>query len=171
MGIRPTIDINGIWGGYTGEGEKTVLPAKAYAKISARLVPNQEGERSMQLIKKHLESIAPDYVKVKVTPHSSGTPSVVNPDSIECKAASLAMEKVFGKRPVYTRGGGTIPVVETFKRVIGLNTVLLGFGFDTDSIHSPNEHFGVDNLYKGIQTVVHFYEFFYEMYRDRGANL
>ena len=167
VGVRPTIDINGIWGGYMGEGSKTVLPSKAYAKISARLVPGQDSEKCMELIQKHLESTAPNYVELKITPHSSGMPSVVDSKSLECRAASLAMEKVFEKKPVYTRGGGSIPVVEIFQREMRLNTVLLGFGFHSDSIHSPNEHFGIENLKKGIQTVVHFYEQFFEMYQNR----
>ena len=162
-GIRPTLEINGIWGGYTGEGSKTVLPSKAYAKISTRLVPDQRGVECAELLKKHLEMIAPDYVDIKVTVHSSGNPSVVHSDSNACRAASKAMEDVFGKAPIYTRGGGSIPVVETFKRVCNLNTVLLGFGFDSDSIHSPNEHFGVENFDRGVRTVVHFYRYFHQL--------
>lgn len=157
-GIRPTLDVNGIWGGYTGEGAKTVLPSKANAKISMRLVPNQDDEEIAELFKKHFESIAPKSVKVKVTPHHGATPYVMPIDIPEYEAASEAIEKSFGKKPVPVRAGGSIPIVALFEEVLGLKSILLGFGLDTDAIHSPNEHYGVENFLKGIETIAHFYE-------------
>jgi len=159
-GIRPTLDVNGIWGGYTGEGAKTVLPSKAYAKISMRLVPSQTSQEITQLFQDHFEKIAPKSVKVKVTPHHGGEAAVTPTDSPAYKAASRAMEKTFGKEPVPTRGGGSIPIVALFEEVLGLKTVLLGFGLDSDAIHSPNEHYGVFNFYKGIETIPYFFESF-----------
>jgi acetylornithine deacetylase/succinyl-diaminopimelate desuccinylase-like protein len=157
-GIRPTLDVNGMWGGYIGEGAKTVLPAKAYAKISMRLVPNQtEGEIS-EKFKLHFEKIAPPYVKVKVTTHHGGNPVLTPTDSVEYKAAELAIQDTFGKQPIPTRGGGSIPIVALFEKVLGLKSVLLGFGLDSDALHSPNEHFGLDNFRKGIETIPHFFE-------------
>ncbi|MGB0165426.1 MAG: dipeptidase [Luteibaculum sp.] len=155
--IRPTLDVNGIWGGYTGEGAKTVLPSKAQAKISMRLVPNQTPEEITEKFKKHFESIAPDYVKVKVTPHHGGNPAVVPVDSDEYRAAAKAMAKSFGKDPVPARGGGSIPIVSLFEQVLGVKTVLMGFGLDTDAIHSPNEHYGLFNFRKGIETIPEFF--------------
>jgi len=155
--IRPTLDVNGIWGGYTGEGAKTVLPSKAYAKISMRLVPNQDPDKITQLFKEHFESIAPASVRVEVRPHHGGRPAVTPVDSVEYQAASLAMEESFGKKPVPARGGGSIPIVASFERILGLKTVLMGFGLDTDDIHSPNEHYGVFNYLKGIETIPYFY--------------
>lgn len=157
-GIRPTLDVNGIWGGYTGEGAKTVLPSKANAKISMRLVPDQDDKEIAALFKQHFESIAPKSVKVKVTPHHGATPYVMPIDIPEYAAASEAMEKSFGKKPVPVRAGGSIPIVALFEEVLGLKSILLGFGLDTDAIHSPNEHFGIDNFLKGIETIAHFYE-------------
>ena len=157
-GIRPTLDVNGIWGGYTGEGAKTVLPSKANAKISMRLVPNQDDEEIAALFKRHFESIAPKSVKVTVTPHHGATPYVMPIDIPEYSAASEAMEKSFGKKPVPVRAGGSIPIVALFEEVLGLKSILLGFGLDTDAIHSPNEHFGIENFLKGIETIAHFYE-------------
>jgi acetylornithine deacetylase/succinyl-diaminopimelate desuccinylase-like protein len=161
-GIRPTLDVNGIWGGYTGEGAKTVLPSKAYAKISMRLVPSQTSQEITQLFQDHFEKIAPKSVKVKVTPHHGGEAAVTPTDSPAYKAASRAMEKTFGKEPVPTRGGGSIPIVALFEEVLGLKTVLFGFGLDSDAIHSPNEKYGLFNFYKGIETIPYFYEYFAE---------
>lgn len=160
VGIRPTLDVNGIWGGYTGEGAKTVLPAKAFAKISMRLVPNQVSDEITELFKKHFVAIAPPYVTVKVTPLHGGQPAVTSTDSIAFKAASKAFQQVFGKPPIPMRDGGSIPIVALFKKQLGLDTVLMGFGFDTDAIHSPNEHFGVKNFVLGIETIVAFYQHF-----------
>ncbi|UPL49491.1 dipeptidase [Hymenobacter sublimis] len=157
IGIRPTLDVNGIWGGYTGEGAKTVIASKAYAKISMRLVPNQTSDEITQIFQQHFESIAPAGVTVVVKPHHGGEPVVTPTDSVAYKAAADAMETTFGKRPIPTRGGGSIPIVAMFKSELGLDTVLLGFGLDSDAIHSPNEHYGVFNFLKGIETIPHFY--------------
>lgn len=159
-GIRPTLDVNGIWGGYIGEGAKTVLPSKASAKISMRLVPNQDSHTISQLFQKHFEKIAPKSVKVKVTPHHGGEPVVVSTESIGYKAASKAMEETYGKKPVPTRGGGSIPIVALFKKELGLDSILFGFGLDSDALHSPNEHYGLFNYYKGIETIPLFYKYF-----------
>ena len=161
-GIRPTLEVNGIWGGYIGEGAKTVLPSKAYAKISMRLVPSQTSDEITQKFKQHFERIAPASVKVKVTPHHGGEAAVTPTDSKAYRAASRAMEKTFGKAPVPTRGGGSIPIVALFEKELGLKTVLFGFGLDTDAIHSPNEKYGLFNFYKGIETIPYFYEYFSE---------
>jgi len=157
-GIRPTLDVNGIWGGYTGEGAKTVLPSKAYAKISMRLVPNQTSHAIAELFSKHFTSIAPPSVKVKVTTHHGGEPVVVSTESVAFRAASKAMEEAFGKTPIPTRGGGSIPIVALFKSVLGLDSILFGFGLDSDALHSPNEHYGVFNYLKGIETIPLFYK-------------
>jgi acetylornithine deacetylase/succinyl-diaminopimelate desuccinylase-like protein len=157
-GVRPTLDVNGIWGGYTGEGAKTVLPSKASAKISMRLVPDQNSKEITELFTKHFESIAPKYVKVKVTAHHGGEPAVTATDSIAYKAASKAFEEVWGKTPIATRDGGSIPIVALFKRELGLDTVLMGFGLDSDAIHSPNEHYGVKNFLFGIETITTFFK-------------
>lgn len=159
---RPTLDVNGIWGGYTGEGAKTVLPSKAYAKISMRLVPNQQSGKISQLFEKHFRAIAPESVKVNVTYHHGGEPVVVPSDSKEYAAAEKAMEKTFGKKPVPQRGGGSIPIVALFEEVLGVKTVLMGFGLDTDDIHSPNEHYGVFNFLKGIETIPYFLKYYAE---------
>jgi acetylornithine deacetylase/succinyl-diaminopimelate desuccinylase-like protein len=159
-GVRPTLDVNGIWGGYTGEGAKTVLPSKAHAKISMRLVPNQVSAEITELFTKHFQSLAPKYVTVKVMAHHGGEPAVTATDSPAYQAASHAFEDVFGKTPIPTRDGGSIPIVALFKKELGLDTVLLGFGFDTDAIHSPNEHYGVKNFVLGIETIVSFYKHF-----------
>jgi acetylornithine deacetylase/succinyl-diaminopimelate desuccinylase-like protein len=159
-GIRPTLDVNGIWGGYTGEGAKTVLPSKAYAKISMRLVPNQNNNEITELFTKHFESIAPKSVKVKVTALHGGEPAVTPTDSKAFKAASQAFQQVWGKTPIPTRDGGSIPIVSLFKKELGLDTVLMGFGLDSDAIHSPNEHYGVRNFLIGIETIVAFYDHF-----------
>ncbi|MFD1817394.1 Acetylornithine deacetylase/Succinyl-diaminopimelate desuccinylase [Pseudarcicella hirudinis] len=160
--IRPTLDVNGIWGGYIGEGAKTVLPSKAFAKISMRLVPDQQSDKITELFTKHFESIAPEGVKVKVRAHHGGEPYVTPTDSIAYLAAEKAMEESFGKKPVPTRGGGSIPIVALFEKELGLKTVLMGFGLDTDAIHSPNEHFGLFNFYKGIETIPLFFKYFSE---------
>jgi acetylornithine deacetylase/succinyl-diaminopimelate desuccinylase-like protein len=162
-GIRPTLDVNGIWGGYMGEGAKTVLPSKAYAKISMRLVPNQVSTEITELFTKHFLSIAPDYVQVKVKALHGGEPAVTSTSSIAYKSASKAFEDVFGKTPIPMRDGGSIPIVALFKKELGLDTVMMGFGFDTDAIHSPNEHFGVKNFTIGIETIVSFYKHFSKM--------
>jgi acetylornithine deacetylase/succinyl-diaminopimelate desuccinylase-like protein len=163
VSIRPTFDVNGIWGGYTGQGAKTVLPSKAYAKISMRLVPNQSSEKIMKLFEDYFVSIAPASVRVKVSPHHGGEAAVTPTDSLAYKAAEKAMEKTFGKTPIPLRTGGSIPIVTMFERVLGLKTVLLGFGLDSDAIHSPNEKFGLFNYYKGIETIPYFYHYFAEM--------
>ncbi len=160
--IRPTLDCNGIWGGYIGEGAKTVLPSKASAKISMRLVPNQRSEKITNLFTNHFLSLAPAGVKVKVTPHHGGEPAVTPIDSAAYKAAKRAMETTFGKKPVPTRGGGSIPIVALFEKELGLKTVLMGFGLDSDAIHSPNEHYGLFNYYKGIETIPLFVKYFAE---------
>lgn len=159
-GVRPTLDVNGIWGGYTGEGAKTVLPSKAHAKISMRLVPNQVSSDITALFTKHFTSLAPASVKVKVTAHHGGEPALTSTDSPAYKAASNAFEEVWGKKPIPTKDGGSIPIVALFKRELGLDTVLMGFGLDTDAIHSPNEHYGVKNFTLGIETIVAFYSHF-----------
>ena len=159
-GIRPTLDVNGIWGGYTGEGAKTVLPSKASAKISMRLVPNQISAEITELFTRHMNAIAPPYVNVKVTAHHGGEPAVTPTDSRAFKAASEAFKEVWGKAPIPTRDGGSIPIVALFKKELGLDTVLMGFGLDSDAIHSPNEHYGVKNYLMGIETIVAFYKHF-----------
>ncbi len=163
VSIRPTLDVNGMWGGYIGDGAKTVLPSKANAKISMRLVPNQGSERITKLFKTHFESIAPKSVKVEVTLHHGGEPGVTPTDSIAYKAAEKALLKTFGKKAIPLRCGGSIPIVSMFEQVLGKNTLLLGFGLDTDAIHSPNEHFGLFNYFKGIETIPYFYQYFTEM--------
>lgn len=162
-GIRPTLDVNGIWGGYTGEGAKTVLPSKAFAKISMRLVPNQKSDDITALFKKHFESIAPKSVKVEVRPHHGGEAVLTPTDSVAFKAASKAMEQTYGKKPIPTRGGGSIPIVALFEKELGLKSVLMGFGLDSDALHSPNEHYGLFNYYKGIETIPLFHKYFAEL--------
>jgi acetylornithine deacetylase/succinyl-diaminopimelate desuccinylase-like protein len=161
--IRPTLDVNGIWGGYTGEGAKTVIPSKAFAKISMRLVPDQDPEEITQLFKTHFEAIAPNSVRVDVKPHHGGEAAVTPIDSIGYKAASLAYEKAFEKKPIPVRSGGSIPIVAMFEKELGLKTILMGFGLNSDAIHSPNEHYGLFNFYKGIETIPYFYNFFTEL--------
>lgn len=162
-GIRPTLDVNGIWGGYIGEGAKTVLPSEAFAKISMRLVPDQDPYEIEKLFQEHFESIAPDCVDVKVTAHHGGYPVVTPTESVEYKAAEKAMEEAFGKQPLPQRSGGSIPIVAMFDRVLEAKSVLMGFGLDSDSIHSPNEHFGLFNFYKGIETIPFFYQHYAAM--------
>lgn len=159
---RPTLDVNGIWGGYTGEGAKTVLPSKAYAKISMRLVPNQQSEKISRLFEQAMIQLAPPSVKLKVTYHHGGEPVVVPSDSKEYAAAAKAMEQTFGVKPVPQRGGGSIPIVALFEEVLGVKTVLMGFGLDTDDIHSPNEHYGLFNYFKGIETIPYFLKYYAE---------
>ncbi len=159
-GIRPTLDVNGIWGGYIGEGAKTVLPSKAFAKISMRLVPNQGSQKISELFQKYFESIAPASVKVKVKAHHGGEPVFVGTESIGYQSASLAMQETYGKKPLPTRGGGSIPIVALFKKELGLDSILFGFGLDSDGLHSPNEHYGLFNYYKGIETIPLFYKYF-----------
>lgn len=161
-GIRPTLELNGIWGGYTGEGSKTVLPSKANAKISMRLVPNQNSEKISKLFTEHFKKIAPKTVKVKVTAHHGGEPAVTPTNSPAFIAASKAIEKTYGKKPIPTRGGGSIPIVALFEKELGLKTVLMGFGLDSDNIHSPDEHYGVFNFMKGIETIPLFFRYFAE---------
>lgn len=163
--IRPTLDINGIWGGYTGEGAKTVIASKAYAKISMRLVPNQKSEEITELFMDHFVSIAPKGVTVKVTPHHGGEAYVMHPDGLEFQAASKAYVETFGKAPIPVRDGGSIPIVALFEDTLQSKTVLMGFGLDSDAIHSPNEHFGVFNFLKGIETIPHFYKHFTAMHQ------
>ncbi len=161
--IRPSLDVNGIWGGYIGDGAKTVLPSKANAKISMRLVPDQKPDRISELFTRHIESVAPKCVKVKVSYHHGADPAVTSLDSPGFKAASKAMEDTFGKTPIPVRGGGSIPIVALFKNTLGLDTILMGFGLDSNHIHSPNENFGLFNFYKGIETIPRFYRYFAEM--------
>ncbi|NEN23969.1 dipeptidase [Cryomorpha ignava] len=161
--IRPTLDVNGIWGGYTQPGAKTVLPSKAYAKISMRLVPNQTSKEITDKFTRHFNNIAPDYVKVKVIPHHGGEPAVTPIDSVAYRAAEMAMEEAFGKKPIPMRGGGSIPIVSLFEKTLGLKTILMGFGLDSNKIHSPNENYGLFNYYKGIETIPLFYKHFAEL--------
>ncbi len=161
--IRPTLDVNGIWGGYIGEGAKTVLPSKAFAKISMRLVPNQDPDKITQLFQDYFESIAPDSVNVVVHPHHGGMPAVTPTDTPEYEAAKKAMALTFGKDPIPVRSGGSIPIVSLFEEVFGVKSVLLGFGLNSDDIHSPNEHYGLFNFYRGIETIPHFYKFYSEL--------
>ncbi|AKP51061.1 dipeptidase [Cyclobacterium amurskyense] len=169
VGIRPTLDVNGIWGGYTGEGAKTVLPSKANAKISMRLVPNQNHKAIAKLFEDRFKSIAPPAVKVKVVPHHGGQAAVIPTDSIGYKAAEAAIDEAFGKKAIPTREGGSIPITALFQQVLGLDPILLGFGLDTDAIHSPNEHYGVDNYFKGIETIALFFKHYHQLSnKDKG---
>lgn len=161
--VRPTLDVNGIWGGYIGEGAKTVLPSKAHAKISMRLVPDQNDDEICEIFTRHFESIAPASVKVKVTPHHGGLPYVTPTDSVEYRAAELAMEESFGKKPIPTRGGGSIPIVALFEQELGCKSILMGFGLDIDALHSPNESYGLFNYYKGIETIPLFFKHYAEL--------
>lgn len=162
-GIRPTLEVNGIWGGYTGEGAKTVLPSKAFAKISCRLVPNQTSAKMTKMLIDHIEKIAPPYVTVTASEHHGGDPYLTPVDSLEYQAASKAIEATFGKPPIPVRGGGSIPITALFESELGLKTVFLGFGLDSDNLHSPNEKFDLANFYKGIETIPYFHKFFAEM--------
>ncbi|RVT98012.1 dipeptidase [Mucilaginibacter limnophilus] len=162
-GTRPTLEVNGIWGGYIGEGAKTVLPSKANAKISMRLVPNQSSDKITKLFADHFTSIAPPYVKVKVNALHGGEPVVTPTDSIAYQAAQKAIAESFGKEPIPTRGGGSIPIVALFEAELGIKTVLMGFGLDSDNLHSPNEKYDIYNYYKGIETIPLFYKYFDEL--------
>jgi acetylornithine deacetylase/succinyl-diaminopimelate desuccinylase-like protein len=161
--IRPTLDVNGIWGGYTGEGAKTVIASKAFAKISMRLVPHQTSEEITEKFTRHFESIAPPSVKVVVRPHHGGEPVVTPTNSVAYQAASRAFEQTFGKKPIPVRSGGSIPIVAMFKAELGIDSVLMGFGLDSDAIHSPNEHYGIFNFLKGIETIPYFFKYYAEM--------
>ena len=162
-GIRPTLELNGIWGGYMGEGAKTVLPSKAFAKISCRLVPNQKHSDITKLLIEHLEKIAPPYITIKASEHHGGDPYLTPVNSIEYRAAAKAIETTFGKAPIPVRGGGSIPITALFESVLGLKTVFLGFGLDSDNLHSPNEKYDLANFYKGIETIPYFHKYFAEM--------
>lgn len=162
-GTRPTLDVNGIWGGYIGAGAKTVLPAKANAKISMRLVPYQNPDEITQLFQDYFNTLAPKSVRVKINPHHGGEPALIPTDFPGYKAASMAIQESFGKPPIATRDGGSIPIVAMFEKELGLKTILLGFGLDSDAIHSPDEHFGVDNFLKGIETIPLFFKHYREV--------
>ena len=162
-GIRPSLDVNGIWGGYTGEGAKTVLPSKAYAKISMRLVPNQDNEKISQLFEEHFMKIAPKNVKVKVTALHGGQAYVSPTDMTAYKAAEKAYAEAFGKDPIPTRSGGSIPIISTFEKILGVKSILMGFGLESDAIHSPNENYPLFNFYKGIETITYFYKHYAEL--------
>ncbi len=161
--IRPTLDVNGIWGGYTGEGAKTVIASQAFAKISMRLVPNQDWETITELFQKHFESLAPSGVTVKVKPHHGGQGYVTPIDSIGYQAANKAYTETFGTPAIPVRSGGSIPIVALFEKELKSKTILMGFGLDSDAIHSPNEHFGIFNYLKGIETIPLFYKYFVEL--------
>lgn len=161
--IRPTLDVNGIWGGYTGEGAKTVLPSKAQAKISMRLVPNQDPDEITELFARHFKAIAPPTVTVTVTPHHGGQPYVTPTDSVEFEAARRAFREAWGKEAIPTRGGGSIPIVALFEKELGVKSILMGFGLDIDALHSPNESYGLFNFYKGIETIPYFYKHYAEL--------
>ena len=166
--IRPTLDVNGIWSGYIGEGAKTVLPSKANAKISMRLVPHQDPDKITKLFQTHFESLAPPSVKVTVEAHHGGWPVVTPTTGIAYQAAEKAYEQTFGKTPIPQRSGGSIPIVALFEEVLGVKTILMGFGLDSDAIHSPNEHYGLFNYYKGIETIPHFYHQYAAMKAEEG---
>lgn len=162
-GIRPTLELNGIWGGYTGEGSKTVLPSKAFAKISARLVPNQQSEKIAHMLLTHFKKIAPPGVTVETFEYHGGEPYMTPIDSTAYKAAARAIEKTFGKKPIPVRGGGSIPICSILERELGIKIVFMGFGLDSDNLHSPNEKYGLVNFYKGIETIPYFHQFFEEL--------
>jgi acetylornithine deacetylase/succinyl-diaminopimelate desuccinylase-like protein len=162
-GIRPSLDVNGIWGGYTGEGAKTVIPSKAYAKISMRLVPHQNNEKISELFEDYFKSIAPPSVKVKVKALHGGQPYVSPTDMIAYKAADKAYEEVYGIRPVPVRSGGSIPIISTFEEILGIKSILMGFGLESDAIHSPNENYPLEQFFNGIETITYFYKYFAEM--------
>jgi len=158
--IRPTLDVNGIWGGYIGEGSKTVIPSEAYAKISMRLVPNQDWKKVSKLFTEHINNIAPKSVKVEVSTHHGGNP-YVTPENFEGYISAInAYKDSFGKDPIPQKDGGSIPIVPMFESILGIKTVLMGFGLDSDAIHSPNENFGLDNFFIGIETIQNFYKHF-----------
>jgi acetylornithine deacetylase/succinyl-diaminopimelate desuccinylase-like protein len=159
-GIRPTLEVNGIWGGYTGEGAKTVLPSKAFAKISCRLVPNQSSQKITEKIINYFTSIAPAGVTVKAAEHHGGEPYMTPINSKEYQAAASAITATFGKEPIPVRGGGSIPICALFEKELGLKIVFMGFGLDSDNLHSPNEKFDIVNFYKGIETIPYFHQFY-----------
>ena len=161
-GIRPTLEVNGIWGGYTGEGAKTVLPSKAYAKISARLVPNQSSEKITALLLGHFRKMAPPYITLNATFHHGGEPYMTPIDSKAYRAASKAVQATFGKEPIPVRGGGSIPICSILEKELGTKIIFMGFGLDSDNLHSPNEKYGIENYYKGIQTIPYFHKYFAE---------
>jgi len=161
--VRPTLDVNGIWGGYIGEGAKTVIASQAFAKISMRLVPGQDSEKITQMFQDYFESIAPPSVSVKVNPHHGGEAAVTPTDTPEYQAASKAMEETFGKKPIPQPSGGSIPIVALFEKELGVKTVLMGFGLDSDAIHSPNEHYGLFNYYQGIKTIPLYFKHYTEL--------
>ena len=162
-GIRPTLEVNGIWGGYTGEGAKTVLPSKAHAKISARLVPNQSSTAITEKLIAYFKSIAPVGVTVSAFEHHGGEPYLTPIDSIAYKAAEKAIATTFGKAPIPVRGGGSIPICALFEQELGIKIVFMGFGLDSDNLHSPNEKFDLYNFYKGIETIPYFHKYYTEM--------
>lgn len=162
-GIRPTLELNGIWGGYIGEGSKTVLPSKAFAKISARLVPNQNSDKMTEVLINHLKKIAPPNVTVEAKPHHGGEPYMTPINSKAYKAAAAAIKDTFGKDPIPVRGGGSIPICALFEKELGVKIVFMGFGLDSDNLHSPNEKFNLDNYYKGIETIPYFHKHFAEI--------
>ena len=163
--IRPSLDVNGIWGGYIGEGAKTIIPSKASAKISMRLVPDQDNKEIEALFTKYFTELAPEGVTVKVTSLGGGPAYAMPIDNDGYRAAEKAMEKTFGKRPIPTPEGGSIPIVALFEKELGTKSVLMGFGYDSDLIHSPNEHYGLFNFFKGIETIPYFYEYFLEIHK------
>ena len=163
VGIRPCLDVNGIWGGYTDKGAKTVLPSKAYAKISMRLVPNQNSEKIARIFADHFKSIAPKSVKVKVDALHGGEGYVSPVDTIEYKAASMAYETTYGLKPVPVRSGGSIPIISLFEKILGVKTILMGFGLESDAIHSPNENYPVYQFLKGVETIPYFYKYYSEI--------
>ena len=164
--IRPALDVNGIWGGYTAEGSKTVLPSKAYAKISMRLVPDQNWKEISSMFSDHFKKITPKGVTCKVTEHHGGEPYVAPTDTIGFKAASKAYHEVFNLKPIPTRDGGSIPIIALFEKELKSKTILMGFGLDTDAIHSPNEHYGLSNFYMGIETISRFYYHYANLYKS-----
>jgi acetylornithine deacetylase/succinyl-diaminopimelate desuccinylase-like protein len=161
-GIRPTLEVNGIWGGYTGEGAKTVLPSKAFAKISCRLVPNQSSKIITEKVLNYFKSIAPDNVTVNAFEHHGGEPYITPIDSHEYQSAAKAIATTFGKDPIPVRGGGSIPICSLFEQALGLKIVFMGFGLDSDNLHSPNEKYDIVNFYKGIETIPYFHQYFAE---------
>ncbi len=162
-GIRPTLELNGIWGGFTGEGAKTVLPSKAFAKISARLVPNQSSENITEMLLNYFRKIAPASVTVEAVNLHGGEPYMTPIDSLAYQAAAKAIETTFGKKPIPVRGGGSIPICTILERELGVKIVFMGFGLDSDNLHSPNEKFDLVNFYKGIETIPYFHKYFAEI--------
>lgn len=166
-GIRPSLDVNGMWSGYTGEGAKTVLPSKAHAKISMRLVPNQDHKKISELFEKHFKAIAPPYVKVKVKALHGGQGYVSPIDMIAYQAAEKAYSKAYNKKPVPVRSGGSIPIISTFENILGIKSILMGFGLESDAIHSPNENYPLNQFFNGIETITYFYGYFAELMQNK----